>query len=141
MWGWEDAALLAGAFLPAFGVGLGLMRLLRGLAPGWFKLAAVNNLTFQFLVYLLMVGALYLVISLKYGQPFWTALGWTLEFRGAILSLLAGPVLAVGVSTLGVAIRTPEVRDFILRCQTDPSLLLHANETWAMQDTGSSVAA
>ena len=111
MWGWEDAALLAGAFLPAFGVGLGLMRLLRGLAPGWFKLAAVNNLTFQFLVYLLMVGALYLVISLKYGQPFWTALGWTLEFRGAILSLLAGPALAVGISTLGVAIHTPEVRD------------------------------
>jgi MoaA/NifB/PqqE/SkfB family radical SAM enzyme len=40
-----------------------------------------------------------------------------------------------------MAWRTPEVRDFILRCQTDPSLLLHANETWAMQDTGSSVAA
>ncbi len=111
MWGWEDAALLAGAFLPAFALSLGLMRLLRGIAPEWFKLAAVTNLTFQLLVYLWMVGALYLIVSFKYRQPFWTALGWTLAFRGALLSLLAGPVLAVGVSTLGVAIRTPEVRD------------------------------
>jgi membrane protease YdiL (CAAX protease family) len=111
VWGWEDAALLAGAFLPAFALSLGLMRLLRGIAPEWFKLAAVTNLTFQLLVYLWMVGALYLIVSFKYRQPFWTALGWTLAFRGALLSLLAGPVLAVGVSTLGVAIRTPEVRD------------------------------
>ena len=28
--------------------------------------------------------------------------------------------------------RTPEVRDFINRCQTDPGLLRHANETWDM---------
>jgi MoaA/NifB/PqqE/SkfB family radical SAM enzyme len=29
--------------------------------------------------------------------------------------------------------RTQEVRDFITTCGTDPSLLRHANETWAMQ--------
>ena len=29
--------------------------------------------------------------------------------------------------------RTQEVRDFITACGTDPSLLRHANETWAMQ--------
>ena len=28
--------------------------------------------------------------------------------------------------------RNPEVRDFIAACRTDPSLLRHANETWAM---------
>jgi membrane protease YdiL (CAAX protease family) len=110
-WGWEDAALLVGAFLPSFGVALGLTRLLRALAPELFKLAAVNNLTFQFLVYLCMVGALYLVVAFKYGQPFWTALGWTLAFPGAALTALAGPLLAVAISTLGVAIHTPEVRD------------------------------
>jgi membrane protease YdiL (CAAX protease family) len=110
-WGWEDVALLVGAVLPAFGLGLLLMRGLRWLAPGLFGLVAVNTLTFQLFVYLFLVGALFLLISGKYGQPFWTALGWTMAFRGAIPSILVGPVLAVGVSVLGLVIRAPEVRD------------------------------
>ena len=32
--------------------------------------------------------------------------------------------------------RSPTVRDFILRCQTEPDLLRHANETWAMPGIG-----
>ena len=110
-WGWDDVALLVGAVLPAFGLGLLLMRGLRWLAPGLFGLVAVNTLTFQLLVYIFLVGALFLLISGKYEQPFWTALGWTMAFRGAILSILAGPALAVGVSVLGVVIRAPEVND------------------------------
>jgi len=31
-----------------------------------------------------------------------------------------------------VAWRTPEVRDFATRCRSNPALLRHANETWAM---------
>jgi len=29
--------------------------------------------------------------------------------------------------------RTTEVRDFVLRCRSEPALLRHANETWALQ--------
>ena len=29
--------------------------------------------------------------------------------------------------------RTPQVRDFVGRCRSEPALLRHANETWAMQ--------
>ncbi|MEO5676542.1 MAG: radical SAM protein [Usitatibacter sp.] len=29
--------------------------------------------------------------------------------------------------------RSPQVRDFVRRCTTDPGLLRHANETWAME--------
>lgn len=87
------------------------MRVLRWLAPGPFSLAAVSTLTYQLFVYALLMGALFLLISGKYGQSFWPALGWKLAFRGAISSVLTGPVLAVGVSALGVAIHTPEVRD------------------------------
>jgi uncharacterized protein len=111
IWGWEDAALLAGAFLPAFGCSLVLLRLMRAVAPAWFAITAVSTLALQLLVYLFMIGALFCVVALKYGQPFWTALSWTLAFRGAIPSLLAGPLLAVGISALGVAIHTPELRD------------------------------
>ncbi len=32
--------------------------------------------------------------------------------------------------------RSPEVRDFVRRCRSDPALLRHANETWPMQLAG-----
>jgi hypothetical protein len=32
--------------------------------------------------------------------------------------------------------RAAEVREFISQCQTDPGLLRHANETWAMGMNG-----
>jgi len=111
VWGWEDVAVLTGAVLPAFFVGMGLMRLLRWLAPTPFQATAVTTLTFQLFVYALLVGALFFLVSWKYGEPVWPALGFKFAFRGAILSFLAGPVLAVGISLLGVAIHTPEVRD------------------------------
>lgn len=111
VWGWEDVVLLMGAVLPSFFVGMGLMRLLRWLAPGPFSVSAVTTLTFQLFVYALLVGALFFLISWKYGEAVWPALGFKLAFRGAIWSLLAGPLLAVGVSLLGVAINTPQVRD------------------------------
>ena len=122
-WGWEDAALLLGAFLPALGLSLVLMRALRRLAPGLFGLVAVTTLTFQLFVYLFMVGALFLLISWKYGESFWPALGWKLAFRGAIPSVLAGPVLAVGVSVLGALMHAPEVRDPIREMITGPTSL------------------
>jgi hypothetical protein len=31
--------------------------------------------------------------------------------------------------------KTDEVRDFIARCPTDPSLLRQANETWYLRET------
>ena len=111
VWGWEDVVLLLGAVLPSFFVGIGLMRLLRWLAPMPFGNAAVTTLTFQLFVYALLVGALFFLVSWKYGEPFWPSLGFKFAFRGAIVSFLAGPVLAVAVDLVGVAIRTPVVRD------------------------------
>jgi uncharacterized protein len=111
VWGWEDVVLLLGAVLPAFFVGMGLMRLLRWLAPTAFGIAAVTTLTFQLFVYALLVGALFSLISWKYGEPFWPALGFKFAFRGAVWIFLAGPALAAFVDLLGIAIRTPVVRD------------------------------
>lgn len=110
-WGWEDVALLVGAMPAAYALSLVLMWVLHQLAPALFGVVAVDKLTLQLFVYVFLVGALFLLISGKYGQPFWKALGWTLGFRGAVPSILAGPVLAVGVSVLGVALRSPEVPD------------------------------
>jgi MoaA/NifB/PqqE/SkfB family radical SAM enzyme len=35
-----------------------------------------------------------------------------------------------------IAWRSPEVRDFVLRCRNEPALLGHANETWPMRLAG-----
>ena len=114
MWGWEDVALLMGAILPAVFVGSGLMRLLRWLFPRPFAIPVVTTLTFQLFIYGLLLGALFLLLSRKYGEhseALLASLGFKLAFPGAIPSLLAGPVLAVAISLLGVAIHTPDVRD------------------------------
>ncbi len=122
-WGWEDVALLMGAILPSLLLGTGLMRVLRWSAPKLFGMVAVATLTYQFLVYAFLIAALFLLISGKYGQPFWRSLGWTLNFRGAIGSVLAGPVLAIAVSLLGVLLRAPDVRDPIRQMITSRAAL------------------
>lgn len=108
VWGYEDLILFAGAVLPCIALGALLARLMRAVAPGVFSSTAATNLSFQLFMYLFLMGALYLIIGFRHGEPFWSALGWTLRFRGAILSLAAGPMLAVAVSALGVLLRTPD---------------------------------
>ncbi len=58
-------------------------------------------------MYVFLVGALYLVIAWRYGEPFLTSLGWTFPIPKAFLVLAAGPVLAIALSALGVFLRAP----------------------------------
>ena len=106
-WGYEDLALFVSAILPSLAMGALLTRLARALAPQAFSSAAATGLSFQLFLYIFLMGALYLIVSFRHGEPFWSSLGWTLRFRGAILSVASGPVLAIAASVLGVALRTP----------------------------------
>jgi membrane protease YdiL (CAAX protease family) len=108
VWGYEDLALFVSAVLPSLALGALLARLARMIAPRFFAGSAATNLSFQLFLYVFLTGALYLIVSFRHGEPFWSSLGWTLRFRGAALSVAAGPLLAVAVSVLGVALRTPE---------------------------------
>ena len=58
-------------------------------------------------MYVFLVGALYLVIVWRYGEPFWSSLGWTFPIPYAFLLLATGPALAVALSALGVLLRAP----------------------------------
>ncbi len=69
---------------------------------------AVKTLVFQSLIYALLLGVLYLVISGRHGQPFWQSLRW-IPYRGAWICILAGPALAIGVAQLGAILRAPVV--------------------------------
>lgn len=108
IWGYEDLILLVGAILPSIALGALMARLARAVAPQAFAGKAAMSLSFQLFMYVFLAGALHLIVSFRHGEPFWSSLGWTLRFRGALLSLAGGPLLAVTVSALGVLLRTPD---------------------------------
>ena len=108
-WGFEDLALFLAAILPAWLVGLLLVRFGRALAPGAFSNNAVRALAFQSAIYALLVGALYMVTAFRYRQPFWRSIGWVAPEQGKWWCIFGGPALAIGLSILGLALRSPAI--------------------------------
>jgi len=107
IWGYRDLALFLSAVLPSLALAALLLRTSRMLVPGWFLSDAARTLVFQSFMYVFLVGALYLVIAWRYDRPFWSALGWTFPIPYALLLLVAGPVLTIALSALGVLLRAP----------------------------------
>jgi membrane protease YdiL (CAAX protease family) len=116
VWGYEDLALLAGAALPILAVALLVVR------AAHFSNTSAKTLAYQFLIYLLSLGALYLLISYRYRKPFWSSLKWTLRFRGAWM--LAGPPLAIGLVALGAVLRAPQVSSPLENLLSDRRVLV-----------------
>lgn len=109
-WTLGDVALFAGSILPVYLLASLATRLGAALLPAAFESPALRLLVFQSMVYALLLGSLTLVIRTRYGQPLWSSLGWTLEFRGAWWILLGAPVLALSMSVLGsVVLRAPAI--------------------------------
>ena len=53
--------------------------------------------------------------------------------RASVRACRPAPRLAARrLAAYRAAWRTPEVRDFVLRCRSEPALLRHANETWPL---------
>jgi hypothetical protein len=108
VWDYLDLALFLGAILPSLALAAMLSRIMRMVAPAFFGSDAVRTLVFQSFMYVFLVGALYLVVAWRYGEPFLTSLGWTFPIPYAFLMLVAGPVLALTLSALGVFLRAPQ---------------------------------
>ncbi len=104
-WSYEDLAFLIAAILPSVLVGSLLVRLSGATSTGG------KTLIFQSSLFALLLAVLYLLVSWRYNQPFWRSLGWSRQVRGAWWCVLAGPLLAIGGSVLGVVLRAPEVGD------------------------------
>jgi membrane protease YdiL (CAAX protease family) len=108
IWDYRDLALFLSAVLPSLALAALLSRASRMVAPGWFFSDAVRTLVFQSFMYVFLVGALYLVVAWRYGEPFLPSLGWTFPIPHAFMVLAAGPVLALALSALGVFLRAPQ---------------------------------
>lgn len=108
-WGFDDLALFLAAVLPAWLAGTLLIKIVLAIAPSAFSNDAVRALAFQSAIYALLVGALYMVVTFRYGRPFWQSMGWVAPDRGKWWCIFGGPALAIGLSILGVALRAPAI--------------------------------
>jgi uncharacterized protein len=107
VWDYLDLALFLGAILPCLALAALFLRATRMVAPIFFGGDAARTLVFQAFLYVFLVSALYLVVAWRYGEPFWTSLGWTFPIPNAFLVLAAGPALTIALSALGVLLRAP----------------------------------
>ncbi|HTD45069.1 MAG TPA: CPBP family intramembrane glutamic endopeptidase, partial [Bryobacteraceae bacterium] len=108
-WGYEDLALFASAILPSVALAALLLRATRTLAPRFFADDTATTLAFQSLMYVFLLGALYLLISFRYRRPFWSSIGWTFPIPRGPRLIVLGAALAIGLSSLGVLLRAPSV--------------------------------
>src|SRR5689334_7261671 len=90
-WGYHDLFVLIGLFVVSLIAGFGTV-------SGVFLLLRLNVhnelwrlLPAQFVAYLYLFLALWLLFRAQYGRPFWSSLGWT------SLNLAPGRILSYGV--------------------------------------------
>lgn len=106
-WGYGDLALFVGAALPALVLAVVLLRFASLVWPRVLGAANAKTLAVQVLAYLFLLAALYAVVAWKYHKPFWASLGWGRAVPNVFPLLAAGPVLAIGLASLGVALGLP----------------------------------
>src|SRR5205814_782748 len=90
-WGYHDLLVFAGLFVVSMVAGFALV-------SGFLKLTGINvhnellrALPAQFLGYLFLFLALWLLFRTEYGRPFWSSMGWT------SLGMRASAIIAYGV--------------------------------------------
>jgi membrane protease YdiL (CAAX protease family) len=104
-WSYEDLFLLLAAILPSGLIALALPKISGVVSKGG------QTLIIQSTFFGLLLTVLYLLVSVRYRQPFWRSMGWSWPVRGAFWCIAGGPCLAVSVAVLGVLLRAPEVPD------------------------------
>jgi membrane protease YdiL (CAAX protease family) len=120
-WDYKDLALFTALAVPSLGVAFLLVQavfLMTGYRP---EGKAVPVLAGQFLGYTFWFLSLYGLLKLRYDRPFWKSLGWVAPGRALWPSLVCGPVVALSVGALGVALRTPEIEMPIKELLSDPA--------------------
>lgn len=103
--------------IPCFALAIALTQGLFHLLP--VETAAPRLMTMQFSGFALWFLALYVMLRVRYRQPFWTSLGWVAPWPGMFGTIFLGPALAVSVAIGGVMLRTPEIQSTIHQLMRD----------------------
>jgi membrane protease YdiL (CAAX protease family) len=104
-WNYLDLAFFVGAVVPALSLAFLLVQGVMVFVPKQAAVKSSQALIFQGVAVTFLLGALYFVVAWRYGAPFWRSLGWRLPIPHAALLLAAGPVMAIGLGALGVALK------------------------------------
>jgi uncharacterized protein len=105
-WNYQDLLFFISLCFPSL---LIAVLIVRGFSAVVHLGRPLQGLLAQLIWYALIFTSLYMLLRVRYGQPFWRSLGWKFPVKGAVTSLLAGPLLAIAISYIGSILRTPEV--------------------------------
>lgn len=119
LWTYVDLAYLLSAILPSLLLSVLLSKGAALVAPKLFAGKASVALLLQLLFYLFLFLALYLLLRIQYGCPFWSSLGWR-DTPLTWLALIAGPILALSIGLLGIGLRAPTISLPFERLMDDP---------------------
>ena len=123
-WTYQDLFFFISCCVPALLVAVLAVRLLSRFSHMG---KPFEGLLAQLIWYLLIFSSLYMLLRLRYGQPFWRSLGWYIPARGAVASMFGGPILAIGAGYLGYLLRTPTIQlPFEQMFEDRPTLFLFA---------------
>jgi membrane protease YdiL (CAAX protease family) len=64
----------------------------------------------QMFLYIFVVGSLYVIFRIRYGEPFWRALGMGFPNPRAWVFAFAGPALAIIIGFIGLLLRAPQIQ-------------------------------
>ena len=104
-WGYTELAIAAGILLPAVAVVVASLWMM-GSAP-----KAVQAIVGLSILYAVLFAGVYMVLKKSYDEPVGEGLGWTIGPVQHWKAVLVGIMLAVGLSALGIALRTPQMTD------------------------------
>jgi uncharacterized protein len=123
-WNYQDLLFFLSLCFPSLLIAVLIVRAFSGLLHFG---KPFQGLLAQLVWYALVFSALYALLRVRYGQPFWRSLGWTFPVAAVAASLLAGPLLAIVLSLLGNVLRTPEIPlPFQQMLQDRPTIILFA---------------
>jgi len=104
-WSWVDAAIFVSFMFLSFVVTGGILMALQKMPVP----LATQLVVAQSVLYVLVIGALYLIIVTRYHAPFWEAMGYRRGTGFWPAWAAGGVVLAVLLAVLGAVIRAPNI--------------------------------
>jgi membrane protease YdiL (CAAX protease family) len=109
-WSYADLVVFFGLALPCLLLGAFTEKLFLWVFHWHVHSQALQLVPAQFLGYGFLFFALYLLLKVHYGRPFWPSLRWVRTRPGEARAILYGFVLAFGVALLGGVLRTPDIQ-------------------------------
>ena len=125
-WNYFDLLVFCGLAVAAFFIGslfLGLIALIAHV-PVTAKPGAAAVLAAQAIIYLLLFGALALMLRVQYDRPFWRSLAWTEMRIPPLWVVILGLATAFVVVLVAALIHTPTTKNALTELMKDRTSLL-----------------